>query len=352
MRFSVRKCLKLLTLLLFVLVPCITLLTDILPFTFETNFINYGGSMSKQPVEVKLRNLPSKGELHVRPQRSAMSIEPATGRQVGRHFYHSETQKNDVFISVKTTQHNHQSRLQLLIDTWISDLKNQTYIFTDVHDKNIEHQFPYGHVVNTNCSQGHLRKDLVCKMAVEFDAYIMSRKRWFCHVDDDTYLNINNLLTLLRRYNHTEDWYLGRPSLAHPIEVVDRVNPGQKIAFWFATGGAGFCISHSLAMKMIPYAGGGRLRRSSEQIRLPDDCTIGYIIESLLHKQLTVISEFQSHLQGQIGDIKSMITYGYRLPKMIVMIDGFSKEKDPTRFWTIHCRLHPFLKKCYEMQDS
>lgn len=29
----------------------------------------------------------------------------------------------------------------------------------------------------------------------------------------------------------------------------------QKIAFWFATGGAGFCISRSLALKMVPYAG-------------------------------------------------------------------------------------------------
>lgn len=29
----------------------------------------------------------------------------------------------------------------------------------------------------------------------------------------------------------------------------------QKIGFWFATGGAGFCISRALALKMIPVAG-------------------------------------------------------------------------------------------------
>jgi hypothetical protein len=29
----------------------------------------------------------------------------------------------------------------------------------------------------------------------------------------------------------------------------------QRLAFWFATGGAGFCISRNLAEKMLPYAG-------------------------------------------------------------------------------------------------
>jgi len=29
----------------------------------------------------------------------------------------------------------------------------------------------------------------------------------------------------------------------------------QKVKFWFATGGAGFCISRALALKMTPVAG-------------------------------------------------------------------------------------------------
>lgn len=28
----------------------------------------------------------------------------------------------------------------------------------------------------------------------------------------------------------------------------------QKLAYWFATGGAGFCISKGLALKMMPHA--------------------------------------------------------------------------------------------------
>jgi len=76
------------------------------------------------------------------------------------------------------------------------------------------------------------RKSLVCKMGHEFDMYILSGKRWWCHVDDDTYVNVNTLVRLLQRYNHTSDWYLGRPSLGHPIEVMDRNNPGVSWTFY------------------------------------------------------------------------------------------------------------------------
>ncbi|KAJ9590164.1 hypothetical protein L9F63_016720, partial [Diploptera punctata] len=52
----------------------------------------------------------------------------------------------------------------------------------------------------------------------------------------------------------------------------------QKISFWFATGGAGFCLSRSLALKMMPVASGGKFISIGEKIRLPDDVTMGYII--------------------------------------------------------------------------
>lgn len=34
-----------------------------------------------------------------------------------------------------------------------------------------------------------------------------------------------------------------------------------------------------------------------DRIRLPDDVTMGYIIEHLLKKQLTVVEQFHSHLE-------------------------------------------------------
>ncbi len=112
-------------------------------------------------------------------------------------------------------------------------------------------------------------------------------------MDDDNYVILPSLLQLLSSYHHSQDVYLGRPSLDHPIEAAERVksdgsvsqfvtsfwlhlalnsklNPDfrkflQKattvsvsfqvsVKFWFATGGAGFCISRGLALKMSPWA--------------------------------------------------------------------------------------------------
>jgi hypothetical protein len=63
----------------------------------------------------------------------------------------------------------------------------------------------------------------------------------------------------------------------------------HKLKFWFATGGAGFCLSRSLATKMLPIAGGGRFETVGDKIRLPDDVTMGYIAEHLLNTPLTVV---------------------------------------------------------------
>ncbi|KAK1124813.1 hypothetical protein K0M31_006173, partial [Melipona bicolor] len=43
---------------------------------------------------------------------------------------------------------------------------------------------------------------------------------WFCHFDDDNYVNVPRLLKLLDNYNPREDWYLGRPSIPAPLEII------------------------------------------------------------------------------------------------------------------------------------
>ena len=50
--------------------------------------------------------------------------------------------------------------------------------------------------------------------------------RWFCHVDDDNYLNTDQLVKLLQTYNHTQHWYIGKPSLSHPLEIQSRSKEG------------------------------------------------------------------------------------------------------------------------------
>lgn len=261
---------------------------------------------------------------------------------------------DDLFLSVKTTRSYHKWRLNILLQTWFQLAKNQTWFFTDSDDPELQKK-TNGHMINTNCSSSHYRKALCCKMSVEFDTFLESDKKWFCHVDDDNYVNVPRLLRLLGNYNPQEDWYLGKPSIRAPLEILNRDSrKPNKVSFWFATGGAGFCLSRALALKMMPLASVGKFISIGEKIRLPDDVTMGYIIEHLLKKPLTVIDQFHSHLEPMkflhLDTFHDQITFSYsRYSKdvmNVVKIDGFDKRIDPTRFLSIHCFLFPNFSFC------
>ncbi|XP_015234780.1 beta-1,3-N-acetylglucosaminyltransferase radical fringe [Cyprinodon tularosa] len=261
----------------------------------------------------------------------------------------------DIFIAVKTTRKYHRSRLELLIQTWVSQAKEQTFIFTDGEDQELQGRTGTN-IINTNCSAAHSRQALCCKMSVEYDRFIESHKKWFCHVDDDNYVILPGLRRLLSSYHHSQDVYLGRPSLDHPIQAADRVTGDGKVSvkFWFATGGAGFCISRGLALKMSPWASLGNFISTAEKIRLPDDCTIGFIIEALLDVPLTHSHLFHSHLENlqklPVPTVLDQVTLSYggyeNRRNVVSLVGGFSLAEDPTRFKTVHCLLYPDTEWC------
>uniref|UniRef100_A0A1A7WZH6 Beta-1,3-N-acetylglucosaminyltransferase n=2 Tax=Iconisemion striatum TaxID=60296 RepID=A0A1A7WZH6_9TELE len=259
----------------------------------------------------------------------------------------------DLFIAVKSTGRYHRSRLELLLDTWISRSSQQTYVFTDGEDDRLRKRMG-AHLINTNCSAAHSRQALSCKMALEYDTFLISGKKWFCHVDDDNYLNVGSLLKLLSQYSHTQDVYIGRPSLERPIEATEMLdsNEMKQVHFWFATGGAGFCLSRGLALKMEPWASDGAFMTTAEHIRLPDDCTVGYIVEAQLGVSLTRSALFHSHLEslGLVSDIQNQVTLSYGTVenrRNTVNVKGpFSVNDDPTRFRSVHCLLYPDTSWC------
>ncbi|XP_062913492.1 beta-1,3-N-acetylglucosaminyltransferase lunatic fringe isoform X2 [Mobula hypostoma] len=288
------------------------------------------------------------GGLELKPRRQ-LSEEAVTPTP-----FRDDITMGDLFIAVKTTKKFHRSRLELLLDTWISRNRDQTYIFTDGDDEELKKKS--GHMINTNCSAAHSRQALSCKMAVEYDKFIESGKKWFCHVDDDNYVNTRTLVKLLAQYPHTQDIYIGKPSLDRPIEATERIsnNKVRPVHFWFATGGAGFCISRGLALKMSPWASGGHFMSTAEKIRLPDDCTIGYIVEAVLGVKLIRSNLFHSHLENlqQVmrSDIPNQVTLSYgtfeNKRNAINLKGGFSVEEDPSRFRSIHCLLYPDTPWC------
>uniref|UniRef100_A0A672ZKC7 O-fucosylpeptide 3-beta-N-acetylglucosaminyltransferase n=1 Tax=Sphaeramia orbicularis TaxID=375764 RepID=A0A672ZKC7_9TELE len=265
---------------------------------------------------------------------------------------YGQLESKDIFIAVKTTRKYHKSRLELLIQTWVSQAKQQTYIFTDGEDKEL--QLSAGvNLINTNCSAAHTRQALCCKMSVEYDKFIESQKKWFCHVDDDNYVILPSLLKLLSSYHHSQDVYLGRPR----SRVMDR---SVSVRFWFATGGAGFCISRGLALKMSPWASLGNFISTAEKIRLPDDCTIGYIIEALLEVTLTHTHLFHSHLENlqklPTDTVLDQVTLSYggfeNTRNVVGLVGGFSLTEDPTRFKTVHCLLYPDTYWCPKLKGG
>lgn len=285
-------------------------------------------------------------EVEAPARSSASAADPPPAEDIGA---------NDIFLAVKTTKKFHQSRLNLLLDTWISRNMQQTYIFTDGEDEELKKKIG-GHAINTNCSAAHSRQALSCKMAVEYDKFIESGKKWFCHVDDDNYVNVRSLVKHLSQYPHTQDMYIGKPSLDRPIEATERLgdNKMKPVNFWFATGGAGFCVSRGLALKMSPWASGGHFMNTAEKIRLPDDCTVGYIIESVLGVPLTRSNLFHSHLENlqQVSrsEIHKQITLSYGMfenkSNIINFKGAFPVEEDPSRFKSVHCLLYPDTPWC------
>ena len=53
--------------------------------------------------------------------------------------------------------------------------------------------------------------------------------RWFCHFDDDQYVNVLALEDKLRSLDWDQDWYLGKPSIEKPLEILDRDSPDMKV---------------------------------------------------------------------------------------------------------------------------
>ncbi|XP_078513965.1 beta-1,3-N-acetylglucosaminyltransferase manic fringe [Lissotriton helveticus] len=262
----------------------------------------------------------------------------------------------DLFLAIKTTQRFHRSRMDLLLHTWMSRAGEQTYVFTDEEDGDLRKQLGPRLVV-TNCSDQHSHQALSCKMAAELDAFLASGKSWFCHLDDDNYLNLDAMLLLLASYSYEHSLYIGKPSLNRPIQAAEPLanNKTRPVFFWFATGGAGFCITRKLAGRMAPWVSGHQFMELSEQIHLPDDCTVGYIIGRKLGVRLQRSPLFHSHLEDlpQIPttQLAKQVTLSYGVfqkKQNVVKIPGpFSEQEDPSRFRCLHCLLYPDTSWCH-----
>lgn len=58
-------------------------------------------------------------------------------------------------------------------------------------------------------------------------------------MDDDNYVNVRTLVKLLSSYPHTQDIYIGKPSLDRPIQATERISENKMVRRWRGEVGAG-----------------------------------------------------------------------------------------------------------------
>ncbi|CAF0860453.1 unnamed protein product [Brachionus calyciflorus] len=217
----------------------------------------------------------------------------------------------DLVITIKTTKENHETKLKAIIETWFTLVPSKTFIITDEFDEKIS-QLTNNHLINTTCGKTHNREALSCKLQHELKEFSKHASRWYCHVDDDNYLNIQLLIEILNKLDYQKDWYIGKKSLTSKMRVFYKA---RHFHFSFATGGAGFCLSHSLFSKLSSYI--DDFVKISNAIGLPDDCTLGFIIESLIGVDMIENVNFHSHLEYlgffNQGNLKDQISLSYNL---------------------------------------
>ncbi|VDK69781.1 unnamed protein product, partial [Onchocerca ochengi] len=77
-------------------------------------------------------------------------------------------------IAVKTTLKFHESRICDIIDTWFQLAPNNIYFITDTPDAKLN-EITGGKLIVSDCSDGHTREGLCCKMNAELELFLSQK---------------------------------------------------------------------------------------------------------------------------------------------------------------------------------
>ena len=127
---------------------------------------------------------------------------------------------------------------------------------------------------------------MTCKVQHAIQLAAETGAKWFCHVDDDTFVNFEKLEKLLGTFDSSKMVYIGKQSIPQGIRLNSKT-------IHFATGGAGWCLSRPLILELTEK----NLMEEAKRLGLPDDVTVGALVGDLEVK-MTDVSAFHSHLEG------------------------------------------------------
>ncbi|XP_065903066.1 beta-1,3-N-acetylglucosaminyltransferase manic fringe-like [Dysidea avara] len=290
---------------------------------------------------------------------------------------------HNIYFSVKSCSRNYKTRVFTSMLTWFQVLdKDELAIISD----NSSAVKPYTDIVRrsgfnliiSSCKDDHSRYGLCCKTGIEFSSYYKAlekhndnkdRYQWYCHVDDDEYVNVPQLSHVLQQYDPSKPYYIGkfpwnlrRKFSENPYIRVDddaRVRIKQRNLtmmanhYQYATG-ASYCLSYALMMKGKDFFNGiEELTSTCELAGNTDDIAIGFIIEVILGYNLTdteyMFNQYDELDDFSIEQISKFLTVSFYVKKgktIHAVPLQYNIPGDRSRFMAYHCLLYPSVSWC------
>ncbi|XP_065885710.1 beta-1,3-N-acetylglucosaminyltransferase radical fringe-like isoform X2 [Dysidea avara] len=227
-------------------------------------------------------------------------------------------------------------------------------------------------LVLPDCDDSHGKKALCCKSGTEFAAYYESLEKykemksfqWYCHFDDDMYVNVPQLSNVLRQYDPEKPWYISSktrnvdPIKVLNIERLEKANITLKHKTYRMAPGAAYCISHTLMMELKHFLNGAEaFTRMCVMTGKVDDFTVGLSIGSILGHYRNVSTSFKTQFSTQLKNrsAQEIAKYVCVAPNGTIQpLESYAKSinmslsEDPTRFLTYHCLLYPTVSWCHK----
>ncbi|XP_055327808.1 beta-1,3-N-acetylglucosaminyltransferase manic fringe-like isoform X2 [Paramacrobiotus metropolitanus] len=240
--------------------------------------------------------------------------------QDGQYSLRNSDQSNfALYLSIRTSFQFHRKRLLPLLQTWIplalimKDNEGRLVVpqFTIVTDEKPDNQFiddAFGTnassklaIVYSDCETIHGGVALACKTNQEFlEFYDFSASnpmpKWFCHFDDDAYVNVDILYASLLNItsqnwgNHTH-FYVGKRSLEYGYNISDLVRNHKRILGAQFSNGDFFCLNDAMMQRMkssmmeesdpLNFMNLSAAYNSDYEDFLNDDVLLGYLLTGL-----------------------------------------------------------------------
>ncbi|KAK7492406.1 hypothetical protein BaRGS_00016279 [Batillaria attramentaria] len=148
---------------------------------------------------------------------------------------------NLLFVGVMTSRRYLRTRAKAIYDTWGSLLNGSIVFFVGEGD-NIDDDLPVEILHDVTDTEYPPQRKSFAMLDFMYRKF-GHRFSWFMRADDDLFVDVNRLKTLLRSLDGSFSWYLGHPGTGRPEEVGQL---GLPLGSAYCMGGTGVLLSRDV----------------------------------------------------------------------------------------------------------